>query len=304
MNNKCFRQSNVELCRIFSILMVLLLHSDFAVFGWPSSWSEPNVPLLALESFCIVGVNVFVLISGYFSIKVKKETFIKLFYICFFCAIVKTIFDVIVDGVIHYSNFLFISRSNWFIPAYLGLVIVSPVLNAFCENSSRKQLLTVIASLLVFECYFGFIPSFSSYAAKGITHGLSVFHLSFLYLIARYLRLYDIPRLIRRFSGLFYLICSIVLTSLSCILIVTNHNDIQIDGNYLVNQLFDYSNPLVIFSAICFFLTFLKVKLPVMGGGKSYGTVSSYSAYFESQYSRHSVYISPISLDCRAKHWC
>lgn len=266
MNNKIQRQSNIELCRIVSILMILLLHSDFAVFGWPSSWSEPNIPLLALESFCIIGVNVFVLISGYFSIKVKRETFLKLFYICLFCAIVKIIFDIIVDGAIHFYDFLFISKTNWFIPSYIGLIIISPVLNAFCEKSSQKQLLTVIVSLLVFECYFGFIPSFSSHAAKGINHGLSVFHLSFLYLIARYIRLYDVPQGIRRFSGLIYLICTFVLTSFAYLLIITNHVAIQIDGNNLVNQIFDYTNPLVIISAICFFLTFLKVKMNTMDG--------------------------------------
>ena len=58
------RQSNIELCRIISIVMVMLLHSDFQVFGWPMTLSETSLGLISLESFCIIGVNVFVLITG------------------------------------------------------------------------------------------------------------------------------------------------------------------------------------------------------------------------------------------------
>lgn len=69
------RQSNIELCIIISIIMVMLLHSDFQVFGWPQTINDTSFSLLALESFCIIGVNVFVLITGYFSTRPKFRSF-------------------------------------------------------------------------------------------------------------------------------------------------------------------------------------------------------------------------------------
>ena len=78
------RQTNIELCRIFAIILVIIVHSDFAVFGYPETIADTNIVLLLTESFAIIGVNVFVLITGYFSAIPKKSSIVKLAYICFF----------------------------------------------------------------------------------------------------------------------------------------------------------------------------------------------------------------------------
>lgn len=281
------RQTNIELCRIISIMLVLLVHSDFAVFGWPSSWEEPNVPLLALESFAIIGVNVFVFISGYFSVKVKKSSLTKLLFICLFCAFVKIVFDALFEERIALMNFFFVSKSNWFIPAYLGLILLSPFLNAFCEKTTKRELGRILFALIIFEAYFGFFPAFDGYAVKVISHGLSVFHFVVLYLIARYIRLFGIPHFLKKYCFVFYICCSLLLTSLAFILIKTNHQSVMIGKDNLVNQLFDYSNPLVIFSSVCFFLTFVKLSnnkiVARLGGGKLCSTVSFNSFAFAYQ---------------------
>ena len=79
------RQSNLELCRILAILLVVLVHANFAWCGWPSNFSECNFARLLIEGFAIIGVNVFVLITGYFSTSIKMKSLANLVYISFLC---------------------------------------------------------------------------------------------------------------------------------------------------------------------------------------------------------------------------
>lgn len=100
MNNTKVRQSNLELCRIVAILLVVLLHSNFGWCGWPSSIDDCNIPMLFVEAFAIVGVNVFVMITGYFSTNLKTKSIINLFYICLFYAVVRLLYGVQQDMLI------------------------------------------------------------------------------------------------------------------------------------------------------------------------------------------------------------
>ncbi|WP_155809292.1 hypothetical protein [Prevotella corporis] len=66
----------MELLRIVSMLMVLLLHANFLVFGTPTVADATCQPVatfirLFFESVSIVGVNLFVFISGWYGIKAK-----------------------------------------------------------------------------------------------------------------------------------------------------------------------------------------------------------------------------------------
>lgn len=66
------RDSNLELLRIFSMLFVLVLHFNGLALPFPThedlcqgiSFSE--ISQMAIESFALVAVNCFILISGYF----------------------------------------------------------------------------------------------------------------------------------------------------------------------------------------------------------------------------------------------
>ena len=80
---------------------------------------------------------------------------------------------------------------NWFIKAYLLLYILSPVLNAFVETTSRKQFKVILIAFYLFQFIYGWI--FST-ATAFIEDGYSTISFIGLYLLARYLHLYR-PRL-------------------------------------------------------------------------------------------------------------
>jgi len=67
--SKAERLSNIELLRIVAMFLVLVVHSDFFSLGAPTSMEIANSPMqsyvrIFIESFSIVCVNVFVMISG------------------------------------------------------------------------------------------------------------------------------------------------------------------------------------------------------------------------------------------------
>ena len=80
------RKSNIELLRIVAMLMVLFLHSNFLSLGYVDKViSVETFWRVMAEQLCIICVNVFVLISGWFGIKSNlKGSFSLLFQVFFY----------------------------------------------------------------------------------------------------------------------------------------------------------------------------------------------------------------------------
>ena len=79
------RQSNFELLRLIAMMMVLLLHCNYACLGEADINEIRQHPLTAyvrvfLEHACLSGVNIFILISGWFGIKFRPRGIISLLF--------------------------------------------------------------------------------------------------------------------------------------------------------------------------------------------------------------------------------
>ena len=167
MESRLSRQSNLELLRIISILFVLIVHFDFGTFGVPvhadllNSKSTAIVKCL-IECFAIIGVNAFVLISGYFGVKIKINSVMNLLFQCFFYSVILYIVLWIL-GFVDFNakrmlqKFLFVTESNWFISCYLGLLVFSPMVNNFIDSVKRRKLELFIISIFLFQSYFGYL---------------------------------------------------------------------------------------------------------------------------------------------------
>lgn len=73
-----YRQTNIELLRIFSMLMVLVIHYNVATNGQTTHdmvMTEPlkAVGIASLKSLSFICVNSFIVISGYFGIRWKRK---------------------------------------------------------------------------------------------------------------------------------------------------------------------------------------------------------------------------------------
>lgn len=191
------RQSNIELFRIVAIFCILLEHC----FGWflvrggveslmDAGWFLGITRATILSATC-TGVNCFILISGYFGLKLKGRSLLNIF-------LILSAFYVgcyMVDALAFQHHFswhqllrqcLAFSRENWFVQCYLFLMLLSPVLNTYVEHTSPKHQLWFILGLSAAACYFGCIHQ-STYFY--FNHGYSITSFILVYLIGRYLRI-------------------------------------------------------------------------------------------------------------------
>lgn len=249
------RQSNIELCRILSIILVLVVHSNFAYLGWPNSLEETNIFRLLLQGASIIGVNVFILITGYFSTYPKKKSIANLaFTIIFYGVLLLGL--VWYKGNFSYKSVLFISSSNWFILDYIGLLLFCPFLNSYIENTDKKKFAIAIFSLLAYEMYFGFLPGFN----EDFHNGYSILSFMIIYLIGRYIRLHGISWI--KHPALVYIACTILLGFIGYLSLKYNIGMNSIKGSlWLDRKVFCYNNPIVILSSIAFFIYFINLKI-------------------------------------------
>ncbi len=256
---KNVRDSNMELFRVVSMLLVLIVHTDYLALGRPThidALTSPTSTILRnfVEAISIICVNCFILISGWYGIKPKVKKISGLLFNIFFIYVISTLAYIVITGYQIEKDDIkaaFLLTGNmWFVKAYLFLYIISPVLNAFSENASKKQFLWVLAGLFFLQTLFGWAVEVVPYFAKGYSP------LSFiiLYLLSQYLHRY--PCKLTSLSAKYY-----IYIYLSFVLIQTTLDFIQL--RYGVGRRFhlnSYASPIVIMESVSLLLFFSKLS--------------------------------------------
>ena len=196
-NSMKMRQSNIELLRIISMFLVVMTHVNLSSIGYPTAGELSSTPFSAgLRIFfaqtSVICVNLFVLISGWFGIRVKRKSLISfLFQWLFFAILLLACYPLLQGNNIR--SFLKLTYNVismdqlWFVPSYIVLYLVAPVLNAFVERSTKPQFKMVLIAFFSFEFIFGWLLN----GANGIfMWGASPLSFAGLYLLARYIRIY------------------------------------------------------------------------------------------------------------------
>lgn len=163
------RLSNYELLRIVCMSMILIghfiLHGLQGATGFYTSetfpYSMSSFCQLFIQSLCIVGVNCFILISGYFKIKLRLRSFLSFYFLCLFYNLVNFCVHSYAINSLDWINLFkcfFISKTgNWFFRSYFWLLLASPFLNAGMDSLTPKKLNICVLSLFVLNCFSGFI---------------------------------------------------------------------------------------------------------------------------------------------------
>lgn len=238
------RQSGIELLRIVAIVMVLVCHANARVLGLPSraevfSVLAPSIARMLFGAMAVYGVNIFVMISGWFGIHAKPKGLAKLlFEVLFLLWGIYAVFLLTGNATFNMHDIkvcLALTDEYWFVMAYVGLYIFSPVLNAFVEKASKRELQLLLVGFYVFQCYYCWASGTLDYFS-----GYSITFFFGLYLTARYFRLYPV-RILSRHGGLVYVASLAVVTTVSVVALV-------LVGNWA--RMLRYDNPLVIVGAI------------------------------------------------------
>ena len=189
------RQSNMELLRLVAMMMILVMHMDYGAFGLPTAESVENAPMttfgrIFVEHLCLVAVNVYVLISGWFGIRPKMKGFVRLM-------LQVATYSIIITGAFlllgkttfkigYVTDMLIIGKQYWFVVSYLLLYLVSPILNTFVEHSSKREFQWMLLVFFGFQFVYSWIFGLEEFAG-----GYSALSFMGLYLLARYVKIYE-----------------------------------------------------------------------------------------------------------------
>lgn len=243
------------------MFFVLVLHSQFFTFGIPvkeklecdffSSFSS-----FFIESIGIVSVNVFILISGWFRITPKLKGFSSFIFQCLFfytlIYFVTLLLDLYSFNYKDIANIFLLTDWNWFVLAYLGLYILSPILNRFLENSEERQIGYFLITFFLFQTVYSWLSG----AAKSFVAGYSTLSFVGLYVLAAYVKMICSKNIIR-ISAMSYLILyltTMFIHALIAILLV------WIGYTSLIPKWYSYINPICVISSLCLFLCFSRIS--------------------------------------------
>lgn len=252
------RQANFEVLRIVAMFMVLVTHADFLSFYFPESIPEDTTSQIIVilrtlcETMCIVSVNVFVMISGYWGI---KFSFRKLFSFCFqilFWGFLVTFSVLKYEGVDFdkdaVDNILMFNRGFWFVKSYLFLFILAPILNTFIKYASEKEFRFCLILFYSFQFIYGWLYLGVSW----FSNGYSAVSFVGLYLLAGYFRHFRRGVLNKWFCLGGYFLASVV----SAIMILYSVHEGSDPNFYLLLH-----SPFLLLGTVMFFLFFEKLEV-------------------------------------------
>lgn len=270
---KSKRQANFELLRIVAMLMIITMHylgkgnmitsyieNDTVVnyFGW------------LIESFCIVAVNCYVLLSGYFLVESEwrlGRVISLLSQILFYSLLIPAV--MLVTGAVSLGElsaydwlrfFLPIgSEHYWFATAYLLLYLFAPLFAAGIKKTNPKTLRRIILALLFFLSLEKTIfPAVFATDRYGYEYGWFLF----LFLIAAYIRLYGIPFLEKKKNGaLVYVVMSLLIMAVSAGAGQLARRTESAALTYYMDMPYSYNYLLCLIGAVGFFYAFKNWKM-------------------------------------------
>lgn len=251
------RNSNIELLRILCMLMVLILHFNnncvnVGLTSFPENLTGDLKWGFLLESFCIVAVNCFVLVSGYFAINLRFRSVLRFYLQCFSIGLVSYLLyvwitpDALSIKPLLGRLFAFSHNHWWFVISYLCLMLFSPILNTAVKTLSQKKLLVSILMFSIIIFYFCWYK-----CLENNNNGYSFLHFLFLYLIGRYIGEYMSLSLIRECR--WYSLFGYIVGCFGCFLLVL----LRYYTEWKVRFCFEYDHPLVVLSAVCLLLLLL-----------------------------------------------
>jgi surface polysaccharide O-acyltransferase-like enzyme len=189
------RNSVIEVLRLIAMFAIVLSH--YSVHGGMSlvpGISRSTLTIAVGESFGLFGVDIFVLITGYFlssnvsaskTIKHAVSFYAQVWTTSILCLLVAAAYSSSTVGTKDIINECLPLGRNvwWFATTYFLLLMASPFINVLIQNLSKRKHAEMIVLMLLFWSILGVIPHIS-YGGSD----LSLFVM--IYVIGSYMRRY------------------------------------------------------------------------------------------------------------------
>ena len=192
------RITSLDLLKILAIFLIVSFHASFKGIPAPVAnnlnWFNQILYFLFYH-FGELGVNLFMLITGFFLVNSRKvhwSKIIKFIIDVYFFSLISVLFCIIMNKYVFHIKDLFpITFSYyWYITGYLIIYILSPFINRFIKCLSHKDFFRFLFILFVI---LSLIPTLASFIT-GNTEELGFYNrftwLLFIYLVGCYLSIY------------------------------------------------------------------------------------------------------------------
>lgn len=266
------RMANMELLRILSMMLVIVLHF-LGKGGGLVKLTQESMPAFGytawvLESLCIVAVNVYMLISGYFLVegtfRVKRllNLLMQVLFYSIGVGIVAACFGLVPEeGISVYyllQLVLPISRNHyWFVTAYFFMYLFAPLLAAGVKRLTKRQFQFVLALLLF---WFSIVKSVVPVRLETDGQGYDCLWYLCVFLVAAYIRLYGVPFLQKKVRCLMgYLLCCAGIFGVTFALRAVYLRTGKLSA--ILNICCEYNHILVLAAAVALFCLFLQMRL-------------------------------------------
>lgn len=264
------RKTNLDLLRIISMFMVVVLHT--LSHGGILANNKDNTILLGILYFIkilsVIAVNLFVLINSYLMTNRKSN------YISIIKIIIQTLFySTAIFLILHLFNFRsldikeipffffpIMSKTYWFITTYIGLYLLIPYFNILIDNINKRTHLTM---LILMTVLFSLMPSIFFFVdIFNLSNGFSLLWFIYLFFVGSYIRKYyklknNISERIKYVTV--YLLMSILL--LLSVFVMSFISDKYLGELASADIFITYNSILVLISSISFFIIFLNIEI-------------------------------------------
>ena len=198
-----------------------------------------------------IGVILFVLISGYYTIRPSVSGLFRFLFIIFVYYVPLKFAQCIHSGSNPLLSLLFITNTPyWFIRTYLYLYLVSPLVNKFLEIPNRKSKNMMLLVMAIIAVYFGTMQGDES-----LSDGKNLINFIFLYFLGNVIRDYKEQWLKVPQFYLWLTWFALNATIVCLLLCFTKETTI---GNLVWRLSFPYCSPLLIANASIMFVLFSK----------------------------------------------
>ena len=220
------RQTNFELLKIISALLIVSFHCVYhGGFTYTDTFSASQWLLKEFWLLGQLGVNLFMIISGYFMVnsQFRKDKLVKLVFGVYFYHLLSCLvawFTGNLDGrqisdLLLAFLFPITRRIYWYITVYLMIYLFSPFINKFIHSLSQKAFATL---LIITFILWSVLPTISGWAI-GVESDLYYYNrfvwCLVVYLWGAYIRLYSLSVIKSKKSSLILAGTSFLLSSLA-----------------------------------------------------------------------------------------
>lgn len=183
------RKSNFEAYRIICILLIVMMHTFGTGVGKLNTFLGIFINVIGN-----IGVTGFILLSGYFGIRLSVKKLVKLDIMMIVWSLASELIMVLSPAIDYnpgmkslLSCFLPVSSHRyWFLSAYFCLCILSPFINEYLEKIDQKRFKQLIFAA---GALFLVLPTIVGFDQTG-DGGKGVVNMILAYIIGRYIGIY------------------------------------------------------------------------------------------------------------------